>query len=215
MADPVLFVATPLHDGRVHLPWVTGVLSLHAAFPGRYLIETLTSSFLPQSRDTLAMRFLDSPATHLLFVDSDIGWDAGCAQRLLAAGKDVVSGGYCRKGAERKVPVTLNGKRAGELYGATKVPGGFLLIARAVIERLVGANRRMQYVRDGLLSCALFMPSFEGGQYSTEDAAFCRRWLAIGGEIWVHPGVVLSHHGDSAFVPETRDGVAALEGKTD
>lgn len=200
------------------MQYLAGALALQSAFAGRIAFDTVTSSFLPRSRDMLAMRFLRSSASHLLFVDSDVGgWGPDSVITLMSAGKGAISGVYCRRDAGRTVPIRLNGKRDGELYGATGVPGGFLLLSRAMLERMVGAYHQMLYVlEDGSLAYALFAQNFEPGQpYCQEDKAFCRRWCAIGGELWVHPRVVLSHHGDSAFVPETSNGVAVLEGKTD
>jgi len=69
-------LATPLHDGRVHQAYMSGAIELARAAPGRLIIGKFTGPFLPVSRDVLTAHFLRSNATHLLCVDSDIGWAA-------------------------------------------------------------------------------------------------------------------------------------------
>ena len=39
----------------------------------------------------------------------------------------------------------------------------------------------------------------EEGTYLSEDFSFCRRWTAIGGEIWADLGSTLDHVGPSVF----------------
>lgn len=204
MGEQTLFVATPLHTQSLHLAWVRGALSAHAAFSGRIKIQTQVGSVLPRNRDILTAQFIESPATHMLCVDSDIGWTAEQAQKLLDTGKDFISGVYCKKQADRGIPAELTGKEEGELAACEYVPGGFLLLSRAVIERMIGAYREMEYIAKPYGRIwALWAPLFvQGVTYSGEDVAFCSRWRKIGGEIWMHRGVVLSHYGDMAYRPD-------------
>src|SRR3954468_20823443 len=93
----VFFRATPLHDGRVHHGYLAGAVQMSAAAPGQLIVSTYTNSFLPVSRDLLTAQFLRSPATHMLCVDSDIGWTPADVEKLLQANRDFVSGIYARK----------------------------------------------------------------------------------------------------------------------
>jgi hypothetical protein len=137
----------------------------------------------------------------MLCVDSDIGWEPEHAQALLDTDKDFVSGCYAKKQANRQVPAVLLGKREGELQEARSVPGGFLLLSRACIERMWGAFRSLQYRRDGHELCALWMPLMEDSEYCGEDVSFCYRWRKIGGKCWLHTGVVVDHYGEFKYVP--------------
>jgi len=47
----VFFLATPLHDGRVHHSYLAGAVQMSAAAPGQLIVSTYTNSFLPVSRD--------------------------------------------------------------------------------------------------------------------------------------------------------------------
>lgn len=183
--------------------WIQGALSCHAQFPGRHVIEVQKGSFLPRSRDILTRKFYDSQCTHMLCVDSDIGWHASDVQKLIDAKRPLVSGIYCKKNAGRDLPFSFTGAIDGELKSCNWAPGGFLLIERAVIERMIGAYVWMQYSDDALGKLwALWSMMFSSSEpYSSEDVGFCKRWTALGGEIWAHSGVVLNHYGEACFRP--------------
>jgi len=178
-------------------------------FRGRIRVETHVSSLLPRSRDILTAKFLESGASHMLCVDSDIGWRAEQAQQLLDLGRPYVSGVYCKKNRALDIPIRLNGKREGVLYGAEYSPGGFQLIRRDVIERMWEHYAPvLGYRAYGMDLCNLWRPGTGG-----EDVAFCERWTRIGGEIWVDPRVVVRHYGDREHEPLVIDGMAVMEGK--
>ena len=200
----VFFLATPLHDGRVHQAYMSGAIELARAAPGRLIIGKFSGPFLPVSRDVLTAHFLRSNATHLLCVDSDIGWAAADVEQLLRAEKDFVAGLYAKKTEDRALATPLRGARDGELVEAPYAAAGFLLLTRACIERMVQAHPELAYDTPQGRAFALWSPVFDARPYG-EDAAFCKRWRALGGKIWAHTGVVLKHYGDSAYLPAAAD----------
>jgi hypothetical protein len=210
MSEPVFFLATPLHDGRVHHAYMSGVIELARAAPGRLVIGKFSGPFLPVSRDVLTAHFLRSSATHLLCVDSDIGWGAADVELLLRADKDFVSGLYAKKTEDRLLATPLRQGREGDLVEAHFAAAGFLLLTRACIERLVSAHPELAYDTPQGRAWALWAPLFDGRPYG-EDAAFCKRWQKLGGKIWAHSQVVLKHYGDCAYLPATADSSAAPE----
>jgi len=75
-------------------------------------------------------------------------------------------------------------------YGAT----GFMLIRRSVLERLAETHPELRYGSDHSVwtgridrsaRYAFFDTMIADGQYLPEDYSFCRRWRALGGEIWI------------------------------
>lgn len=204
-----IFVAIPLHDGKIHGSCVAGLLQTQIAYSGRCQFETLTGSFLPKSRDILTSKFLDSQATHMLCVDSDIGFGPQHVNSLMDCDVDFVSGVYGQKTSTREVPARLNGEANGFLLGANHVPAGFILLSRQCVERMVGAYRKLEYSTPHGNCWALWSSIFQPGQeYCGEDVAFCNRWKAIGGDIWIDPEVQLKHFGDHCYLPGTyEDGI--------
>lgn len=198
MTAPTLFIATPIHSSLLHQAYVSGLLDCMSAFAGRIRIETMKGTSLSRQRDVLTTIFLQSGASHCLWVDSDIGWSAAQAQQLLDTGKDFIAGCYGVKNEACLVPAKLTGETNGVLSCAEYVPAGFLLLTRNAAERMVGAYQDRQYVSaPNGVTCGLWTTDLGD---ATEDVSFCRRWRAIGGECWLHTGVALVHHGEKAYV---------------
>ena len=209
--EPIFFLATPLHDGRVHQAYMTGALELAAAAPGRLILSKFTGPFLPVSRDILTAHFLRSNATHMLCVDSDVGWGAADVEKLLLADKDFITGLYARKQPDCALATPLRKHREGELVEAHYAAAGFLLLKRECIERLVAAHPELKYDTPRGPAWALWAPFFDVRPYG-EDAAFSKRWRNLGGKIWAHSQVVLTHHGDYAYSPGALEASDAPEG---
>jgi len=87
---------------------------------------------------------------------------------------------------------------------------GFQLIKRNVFERMIVAHPELKYSAPHAFPrpaqpsnnlYALFdcMIDPETGVYLSEDYAFCRRWRAIGGEIWLDLQSRLTHTGTYNF----------------
>ena len=85
---------------------------------------------------------------------------------------------------------------------------GFLMIRRAALERMCARYPELQFKRDhssdaatasdkrfALFECMIA----EDGTYLSEDFAFCKRWIDMGGEIWADLGSKLSHVGPMTF----------------
>ncbi len=92
-------VSTPCYGGLMTHVYVTSLLKLMAVLPGQGVRLGLSTaahdSLVPRSRNALVKAFLDFPgATHLLFVDADIGFEPEAVQRMLAFDQDVVAGMY-------------------------------------------------------------------------------------------------------------------------
>lgn len=200
---PTVFVATPLRDGRMHEQYFAGALSATRAYGDRIQFGTATGA-LPRARDGLTKRFLESGRSHMLCLDSDIGWEVEDLDRLLETKLDCVSGCYALKDGSGQVPWhrRSEGGSIGELVEATYVPGGFMLVSRDAVERMIRRYPDLTYQGPLGTTSALWMPIFEtGGAYLSEDISFCRRYRATGDRIWLHRGVTLEHVGDQVFTP--------------
>ena len=85
---------------------------------------------------------------------------------------------------------------------------GFMLIKRSVFERMITAYPDLYFENDLNLDenfakwTYLFfdvMHEKETKRYLSEDYAFCRRWQAIGGEVWLDPFVNLDPYRTFSF----------------
>jgi hypothetical protein len=96
-----LFVATPMYGGQCFGFYTQSVIALTKTMHGRMDVVfsfMFNESLIPRARNGLANQFLkDESATHLLFIDADIRFEADDVLKLLDADKDVICGIYPKK----------------------------------------------------------------------------------------------------------------------
>jgi hypothetical protein len=236
MSAPFLYLATPCYGGMVNIYFLRAVLALQGACEARGIglhVELLSNdNQICRARARLAARFLAHPqATHLFFVDADIGFAPENAFRLLDSGLDVAGGVYPLKtidwekvrAAALAAQSDLLAKSVGYVIRFLPTPDhsvivedgfakaayvgtGFLLIARAALERVCAAHPELtadlSQVDAGLTRAAMVFDTMieaETGQHLSEDYAFCRRWRDLGGEIWADMESRLTHVGHAAY----------------
>ena len=99
-----VFLGMPMYGGMLTENTMHGLLSLQqwtmTNGVGLRFQSMGNESLITRARNTIVTMMLDQTdyvSTHLLFIDSDIGFSAENIQRLLQADKDVVCGIYPRK----------------------------------------------------------------------------------------------------------------------
>ncbi len=101
-------------------------------------------------------------------------------------------------------------KREGDFAMGTYAGTGFQLIKRGVFERMREAYPELKYKglhafprtphpSENLYALFDCMIEPETGVYLSEDYSFCRRWRAIGGEIWLDLKSKLNHCGTYTY----------------
>lgn len=138
-----------------------------------------------------------------------VDWDQ--LPRRVVAGESLRDAGLTYVGTLLDPPERrTEGEFATALYAGT----GFQLIKRQVFERLAAAHPELHFrsvhARPGHLPrsdnlYALFdcMIEPDTGAYLSEDYAFCRRWRAVGGDIWLDLKSRLTHIGPDEFAGDT------------
>lgn len=91
-----IFVATPCYGGLVTQEYMESVVACAGVLQVPMTLSLLGDDALVcRARNTLLNKFLNlSDASHLLFIDADIGFPSEAPAQLLASGKDVVAGMY-------------------------------------------------------------------------------------------------------------------------
>jgi len=184
-----------------------------------WTVETLSNeSLISRGRNTLTARFLhNKESTHLMFIDSDIGWEAWHLLVLLNRDVDVIGGLYPMK--SMPVKWCVNGFEGAEtgpdhLQEVTKTGTGFLLIKREVFEKLNAHPAVRPFVNDIGLPAELnphmktyFDTAVREGRYYSEDWTFCENWRDLGGKVWVDKRILLKHTGTYVFDYSAQDRV--------
>jgi hypothetical protein len=169
-----IYVATPCYGGLVTTQYMLSVLALrdYAAANGFAADVFLLGrdSLVTRSRNTLVADFMTGQgATHLMFIDADIGFEPAQVQRMLDLDEDIVAGMYPAKTldwsppariAEREPPQTAALNYVGKFCAREnlEVKGsfatgeycgtGFMLIKREAIARMIAAYPETAYGSD-------------------------------------------------------------------
>lgn len=240
MADDIqLVVATPCFGGQVSSIYTASLFKLQVALRSYADIKLKlemqqNDALITRARANLVAAFLDDPAaTHLLFIDADIGFEPEQVLRLLACGADLCAGVYPIKRIDwEKVRQTLaaglpepsaaalhyvleveDPKRVetrGEFVRVRYAGTGFLMIRRQALEKMCERYQALRFRADHNYGDALAgspnrvalfecMIDPETGVYLSEDFAFCKRWIDMGGEIWADLASRLSHVGPTTY----------------
>lgn len=96
-----IFVATPMYGGQCSGIFTKSCLELQKLF-SKYEMDCefnfiLGESLITRARNNLVDKFLKSHYTHLLFIDSDIGFNHDDVFSMLFFDKDVIAAPYSKK----------------------------------------------------------------------------------------------------------------------
>jgi len=182
-----------------------------------WTLETMVNeSLISRARNTLTAKFLDMPdATHLFFVDADIGWEPWHLLVLLNRDVDVIGGLYPMK--TMPIKWVVNGFEGAEegsdgLQEVSKAGTGFLLMKKHVFDKMKTHPAVKQYKNDIGLDPKFdqhlktyFDTAVRQNRYYSEDWTFCENWRDMGGRIWVDKRVLLRHSGSYVFCMENQE----------
>jgi hypothetical protein len=186
-----LFVATPMYGGMAHGLYIKSSLDLQSTM-SKYGIETKFSflfneSLITRARNYLVDEFLRTDYTHMLFIDSDINYDAKDVVALMALDKDVIGGPYPKKAinwenvakAARQHPdlapheleklvgqYVFNPVKGTKSFSVTEplevmeIGTGFMMIKREVFEKMKTSFPNIHYKPDHV-----GQKNFDGSRY--------------------------------------------------
>jgi len=170
-------------------------------------------SVVSRVRNLIATEFLNSDCTDLMFIDSDINFNAEDIFRLIAWSSDP------KKGIVAGIPVA---RKKGQVYFSTldtdetnsifmdkmglvrakRVATAFMMVRKEVFESLRDAHPEWVYHDEknkGDTTICFFDFALKDGQYIGEDYLFCDRAREQGFEVWIDPTIKLGHMGVHEF----------------
>ncbi len=215
-----VFFATPCYGGNLTDQYFLSMFRCTQTMMKNginFRITTLRNeSLVTRARNILSAMFMESDCTHLFFVDADIEFDAESVLRALAFDKDIIAGAYPKKALP--VQYALNFKFIDPTKGQIRVQNGaaevldastgFFCVKKSVFDKMREAYPELHYKNDSNIDkkynkyCYSFFDTIHDktdNRYLSEDYTFCRRWQAIGGEIWVDLSTKLNHVGSYTF----------------
>ena len=206
-------IAIPAYDGKLNIKsaFALATLAMDMAKHGAklYLTQISGCSLITKARNALVADFLESDATDLLFIDSDIIFKSDDVLRLLAlsGNKDITAGAYPRRSKDKKffTDIYLDDQNQIEfrdgMLRVDRIGTGFMLIRRHVLETMKANHTEWGYYNNvnERTDCALFDFELKNGEYYGEDYTFCNRAKADGFSIYLDPDINLPHIGTEEY----------------
>lgn len=201
-----MLISTPAYDGKLSTDYLLSLMETRELVdfdlyivPGVHFVDT--------ARDIAVAKFLKSEASHLFFIDSDLGWEAEAVIKMADAGKDIIGGAYPIKHDTELYPVFCYTEEDGTpqqedgLIKAAAVPGGFMCISREVVEAVADSVPKYKFAVGGVFVEVprVFGRELEGDRVISEDVMFCKRAEALGFTVWVYPHVNFTHVGEKRY----------------
>lgn len=181
-------------------------------------------------RNYLTHDFLESNATHLLFVDSDLLFSAEQVARILSHGEDVVGGCYPKK-KQGQVEWVLNtldqsedNPRPDGLIKVKYTGSGFLQVSRRVFETIIqkmgdeiwycdDADRKTKYdfwrfgtyeYKNSPWRDSAYPNRKFFKRFLSEDWFFCQMARDCGFDIWADTRIMIRHSGHCIYPLQTQ-----------
>jgi hypothetical protein len=178
-----LVIATPCFGGQISVIYAASIFKLQKVLRASNQIDLKIlfkdgDALVTRARASLVAQFLDDPAaTHLLFVDADIGFEPDRVTRLIDCGADVCAAVYPIKRidwdrvravtqADRRNPAAAALRYVFEVHdpgavvtraGFAKVRyagSGFLMVRRRALEQMCAHYPHLRYQRDHSIDAA-------------------------------------------------------------
>lgn len=204
-----VMIASPCYSGKVDVPFAVALsettnLLISHGISVHYNLTT-SGSLLIAERNRILKAFMDSDCTHLLAVDSDLGWEPYQVVKMLLCQREFVAGVYPSRGEKSftfRPYLNDNGSimSEGHLLKMEYIPAGFMLIQKSAIQKMQDKfpelyfqpkNEQLKHA-DGFM---LFGCEVWEGEFWGEDYTFCRKAREAGVDIWVDPTIVFNHAG--------------------
>lgn len=210
-----VWIGTPSIDGKIESAYVASLVRsfdvLNRLNVGHAIYILDKCSILPHARNRLVGEFLHSDASHMLFIDDDMGWPDNAIPELLAHDKDVIGAVGITKDEDPEKrhfcagldPKVTKFDHERGIIRVAYVGTGFLLIKRHVLEKMWTHYRKWATQpppdHPEIGPCSRIFEFDYTQDVWGEDYIFCQRWRELGGEIWVDPSIRLEHIGSHCY----------------
>ncbi len=159
--------------------------------------------YISAARAKVIRRAINGGAEVLVFLDHDVSWTPEDMVKLLETEGDVVAGTYRKKTSQDEeiymgvLDTDIKGALMGRADGCLKahrVPAGFLKVSVDAINAFAKFYPELLFGPPMSQELDMFNHGVIEGIWYGEDYAFSKRWLDMGGDIWIIPDLDIDHH---------------------
>lgn len=186
-----IFIAVPT-TGTVKTKTFFSIVRMLRERTFDYMIGTKESSILHYNREHLAKQAMENECSHILFIDSDMYFEADAVERLLARNKDIIGVPYNARKHPLITTIKIHAEDGiieeydGELLKCAAVGMGFMLIKTEVLKNM---NQPWFF----------WETNDKGEVVMGEDSWFCRKARQAGYDIWCDMSIKIGHIGDYIY----------------
>lgn len=214
-------ICIPAYGNQLSTATFTTTTMLFQAFMSKGIPFSVAAFSYPEvseARNILLTGWYDGlpQSTHLLFIDSDMGFDPAVVFDMLLFGEPMVGALYARK----TLPIqwAASGlrsdvaERRGDFMKVAGLGMGCFLIRRDAVDVMLQKMPELIDTRMAHHAANHMIPdriirafdAFDNPDDSTagklsEDLAFCCRWRQCGGEVWAAIGHTIEHVGSYSY----------------
>lgn len=181
---PHVYIATPAYDGKVQVDYAMSVAEtcqLATAMGVRITVCIMRNNiFIDHARNHFARLFLETDASHLFFIDSDLKFEPRAVLSLVKSDFDISAGVYPKRqdGEEYPARFAINPATDGIWTEngwvlCTHVPTGFLCIKRHIIEEMYKEAPEYRCANEDPVKRLFYTYINENQNLVGEDFAFC------------------------------------------
>jgi hypothetical protein len=214
-----LFIATPMYGGQCSGPYcrsvsdLRGLCAQHGIPAQTYFLYN--ESLITRARNQICDEFLRSNCTHLMFIDSDIGFTPQDVLAMMMLSIDtpeygILAGIYPKKTIPTEfcyTPLNRNPIHQSTAFEVSEIGTGFMMIRRetlASLKPLVGSYKA-EANYGGNETSQFFQAEMVGNRYLSEDYWFCDVAKEAGIGIFSCPWVKLKHVGMHIYTGSVLD----------
>jgi len=214
-----LMIASPCHQGKCDVNFTLSLIntlySLNSVNVQTYVLLPESGSLLIKERNDILEAFWRSECTHLLCIDSDVGWAGDAPLKFLNYDVDIVAGVYPARRNNPKIPKFLFLPETDEndqlifdeekqLMKMKGVPAGFMMISRDCLKKMRDFYPDKKYLGSNNFDSAysFFNTEVRDGYMWGEDYVFCKNAIDAGINIWCDPKIEFIHAGVTGKLAE-------------
>lgn len=161
--------------------------------------------YISAARASMLKKALNADGDIFVFLDDDLSWEPSALLKLIKTPGDVVGGTYRAKEADGE-PQNYMGRilqdveghpisiRADGCIECSCLPAGFLKVTKEAVFKFMIDYPELCYGPPWTFAVDLFNHGAHMGLWWGEDYAFCRRWRAKGGQVWMIPNLNIDHN---------------------